>query len=346
MWQLLRRMTQRVSARVLFGRVDPEQADLLGGRIRDYIAKSFSAGAFFLRLNWPGLPYRGLVLSAERMERDLLAMVRERREAPETAKPDMLDRLIQARDDANGQMDDGDLVGQMAILFAASFETQTNALAWTLYLLAQHPEVMGDLHDELAATLAGRPPTARELGRLPLLDLVLKESLRILPPVPYNLRRVGEPSELGGFPVLPRYRVVCSPYITHHLPELYDEPERFDPLRWQTIKPGPYEYLPFSAGPRICIGATMSMATMTILLATLLQKWRLAIVPGSRIQRTFEFTMRPKYGLPMILHAQDREFAAADVRGNIHEMVDLSPRPILLKFPGRGAFQHRHRRAA
>ena len=155
-----------------------------------------------------------------------------------------------------------------------------------------------------------------------------------------------EPSELGGFPVLPRYRVVCSPYITHHLPELYDDPERFDPLRWQTIKPGPYEYLPFSAGPRVCIGATMSMATMKIILAITLQQWRLAMVPGSRIQRTFEFTMRPKYGLPMIIHPQDRAFAAADVCGNIHEMVDLTPRPVILKFPSRAIPQERYRRAA
>lgn len=324
MWELLRHMALRIAARVLFGRIDTERADRLGELIRGWIVQGFSAGAFLLRVNWPLLPYRRLVLHAERMEQELLTIIRERRQDGDVANPDMLDRLIKARDEDNGKMDDADLVGQATILFLASFETQTNALAWTLYLLAQHPQVMADLHDELETELHGQPPTIAQFSKLPLLDAVLKESMRILPPVPYTLRKVGEPTVLGDFPLTPGCRVICSHYITHHLPELYEQPERFDPRRWETIKPGPYEYLPFSAGPRYCTGATLATTTMKIILAMVLQKWRLAMVPGARIDRAVKITMFPKLGLPMTVHPQDRCFAAQPVKGNIHEMVDLS----------------------
>lgn len=333
MWDLLRRLTLRISARVLFGRIDPERADMLGELTRDWIRRSFSPAAWLIRLNWRGLPYRELILHAERLERELLALIRERRQGGAAVNPDMLDLLMDARDDEFGGMTDTDLVGQAAILFTAGFETQTNALSWSLYLLAQHPEVMADLHDELAGTLAGEQPTIAQLSRMPLLDAALKESLRILPPVPFTLRKVNEAAELGGVPLAIGDRVICSHYVTHHMPELYEDPERFHPERWQTIKPSSYEYLPFSAGPRYCIGASLATTTMKIVLATVLQKLRVAVVPGARIDRAVRITMNPKFGMPMVLHAQDRNFQAAEVRGNIHEMVDHTPRPVILTFP-------------
>jgi cytochrome P450 len=109
------------------------------------------------------------------------------------------------------------------------------------------------------------------------------------------------------------------------MPELYPEPERFLPDRWATISPSVYEYIPFGAGPHMCLGATFAMIEIKIVLALILQRYRLAVRPGARIDRHVKITMSPKYGMPMIVAPQDRQFAKskAGVRGNIHEMVEL-----------------------
>jgi cytochrome P450 len=129
----------------------------------------------------------------------------------------------------------------------------------------------------------------------------------------------------SGVPLRPGDRVACSPYMTHHLPHLYPEPERFDPGRWSTIDPGPYEYLPFGAGPRFCLGYSLAMTGIKVALALILQRWRL-VVPGTRLDRLVRITMSPRHGLPMSVHPQDRRFRSVAVRGDIHEMVE-SGRP-------------------
>jgi cytochrome P450 len=118
-------------------------------------------------------------------------------------------------------------------------------------------------------------------------------------------------------------RIVCSHYLTHHLPELYPEPERFRPERWREIDPNQYEYMPFSAGPRMCIGAAFATQLLKISLAMILQRFRLAIIPETRIDRIVRITMQPRQGLPMMIFKNDRKFAAASVQGQIREMVTL-----------------------
>jgi cytochrome P450 len=129
---------------------------------------------------------------------------------------------------------------------------------------------------------------------------------------------------LGSLTLTRGTNIVASHYLTHHLPELYPEPERFLPERWRTIDPNQYEYLPFSAGPRICIGAHFSMQALKISLAMIMQKFRLTVVPGTRIDRKTRITMDPPNGLPMMVFANDRKFVASEVSGQIREMVTLS----------------------
>jgi cytochrome P450 len=324
MAELLRQLALRSSARLLFGREDPARAESLGAMLRQLLKRNFDPVVWLWPVNCPGTPYRGLIKHAERLERELLDTVKRRRATP-AQHADMLDILIRARDENDAMMTDQELIGQSAVLFGASYETQSNAMTWTVFLLVQHPEVMADLWDELDRTLGGAPPTIPDLDRLPLLDAVLKESMRLLPPVPFTIRSVTRPVEVGGAPLRNGDRVICSHYITHHLPDLYPEPERFLPERWSEIKPSQYEYLPFSAGPRFCVGRTLAMTMMKVSLAMIVQRWRFTILPGSRISRSVKVTMGPKYGLPMAIHKQDRRFESVRVRGNIHEMVDLPP---------------------
>jgi cytochrome P450 len=260
---------------------------------------------------------------AEAIEREIEDMIEEKRRAGVTGG-DVVSLLVAANREGNAWMTDEDLIGQVTIAFAASYETTANAMTWTLFLLAQHPRVAHALLDELDAVFAGAPPTADSLPRATLLEAVVKESLRILPPVPYTIRVARKPTEIGPFTALPGDRVILSHYVTHHLPELYAEPERFLPERWLTLKRGPYEYLPFSAGPRLCIGYSFAMQALKLSTAMILQRFRLSVVPGTRIDRTVRVTMSPKQGLPMQVHAADRRFECVPVRGNVLEMVELS----------------------
>src|SRR5437762_1608637 len=147
--------------------------------------------------------------------------------------------------------------------------------------------------------------------------------MRILPAPAFTFRRNAEPVELG-----PRYlptgsAIGFSHYITHHIPELFPQPERFLPDRWLTATPSPYAYLPFGAGPRMCIGAPFAMRCLKISLSAIVQRYRLSVVPGTSVDRKVTVTLAPKDGLPMLVSRQDGEFGRTEVRGNIREMVEL-----------------------
>jgi cytochrome P450 len=191
-------------------------------------------------------------------------------------------------------------------------------------LLAQHPRVLGDLCDELSGKLHGEPPNFEDLPDLPLLDYVVKESLRLFPPAPLNHRITARDSELGDYRIPAGSEVLSSIYHTHRVPDLYSEPLRFWPERWATLDPGPYAYNPFSAGPRMCIGATFALFEIKVVLSLLLQRFRLELVPNQRIDRYFGITLAPTPRVLMKIQRTDRAFARrAPVHGNVHGMVSL-----------------------
>jgi len=321
LYEQVRTLTLRIASTILFSQ-DESQSLVLGRLIDHWLRVNFSAGVWTFPVNLPGSPYRRMLNHAARIERQILARVEEMRASPRMDR-DVLSILVRARDDQQKGMTDAELVGQATILFGASYETTAVALVWTLFLLIQHPRVMAALVDELAGVLGGSAPGAQDLDRLVLLDHAIRESMRILPPVPFTIRVATRTTELNGSPVPQGSRVICSHYLTHHSPQLYAEPQRFLPERWESIHPGPYEYMPFSAGPRMCIGVPFAIMTLKISVAMILQRFRLQIVDGARIDRSVRVTMRPRYGLPAVVHAPDRRFVTSPVRGNIHEMVAL-----------------------
>jgi cytochrome P450 len=321
-WREMRALTLEIASDILFAREDPARSHRLGEMIGDWLARSFSAAVWACMVDLPGSPYRALLRRAEAIEREVHALLEEKRAAGAQGS-DVVSLLLAANREGNDWMTEEDLIGQVTIAFAASYETTANALTWTLFLLAQHPQIANDLLDEIEAVFGGAPPTPATLARAPLLEAVVKESLRILPPVPYTIRVARRRTPIGRFTVLRGDRVILSHYVTHHLPELYANPERFLPERWLAGRWGPYEYLPFSAGPRLCIGYSFAMQALKLSTAMILQRFRLAVVPGTRIDRSVRVTMSPSRGLPMTLHPPDRAFAKAFVRGNVREMVEL-----------------------
>jgi cytochrome P450 len=221
-------------------------------------------------------------------------------------------------------MTEEELIGEVSVLFTAAHETNTVALTWTLFLLSQHPKILADLVDELEGELRGEPPRVDQFDRLPLLERVIKESLRILPPVAWGTRAVDQPTQLGPYFLPKGSRVLYSQYVTHHLPEIYPSPRKFNPDRWLTLTPPPYAYIPFGGGPRLCIGYSFSMTLLRITLAIVLQRFQLSLAPEARIDRKYQVTIAPKYGMPMIVRPKGEVFRRVVPRGAIHDTVDLT----------------------
>jgi cytochrome P450 len=163
------------------------------------------------------------------------------------------------------------------------------------------------------------------LDQLPLLERVIKESLRLLPPFPVIHRVSAEANDLGGYSIPAGAEIVMSTYHTHRIEEIYSDPFAFNPDRWLTIQPSVFEFTPFSGGPRMCIGLSFAMQELKVILALMLQRHRLEFVSGTRVDRLVHVTLTPKNGMPMMVHKQDRQFkqAVGGIRGNIRKMVKL-----------------------
>lgn len=318
----MRMLTLRIVCTILLG-IDPDR-DLRSviAPLLQWAASFTSVGVHLLPKDLPLTPYRRFRRSSEHLEILLRAIIAEKR-ANGAGRRDVLTLLVQAHDEDNIGISDTDLIGHANLLFLAGFETSANALIWTLFLLSQHPQIQADLLDELDGVLRGAAPTVEQLSQLPLLDRVVKESMRVLPPVAYTERMGAQPFELGPYTLPKGAYVGFSAYMTHHLPELYPEPERFFPDRWLSIDPSPYEYLPFGAGNRMCLGAAFAMLEIKLLLAMILQRYRLEMPPHTTVDYQFRITLTPKRELPMLVYPQDRQLRHTPVRGAIRLMVDL-----------------------
>lgn len=322
---VMRLLTLRVVTKTLLGEDVGQDNGNPGNLLQEVLALLGSPQASILPLDIPGLPYHRLLSLMAQLDTEMRAIIQCKQTTAEKGQ-DLLSLLIEARDEKGAGLSGDELLGHTGVIFAAGHETSSNALTWTLFLLSQHPQVAADLLDELDSTLQGEAPTVEQLQRLPLLERVIKESLRILTPVPWNGRVTSQPTELGGNPLPAGTEVFVSIYHTHHLPEIYPDPETFNPDRWQSITPTPYEYNPFSAGPRTCIGAAFAMMELKIVLAMLLQRYRFQCAPRLKIDRTGSLiVMAPRQGMPMQIFNQDRQFSqgVGGVRGKIREMVNL-----------------------
>jgi cytochrome P450 len=312
----------RLTSSILFGIDQPEVAYKIGHMIDQWVNLNheLGMGAFIAD---PSIAdrYDDLLSYAKELETEILAMIRLRKTNPTGA--DALSILINAHD-GEGSISEEELVGQAALMFAAAHLTTAHSLTWTLFLLAQHPTVMGQLHHELQSQLDGGFPTLEQVERLPYAERMIKESMRILPASSYSQRMTAAPVELGPFKLTAGAGIVFSQYITHHMANIYPDPEAFAPDRWLKINPSPYQYLPFGAGPRMCLGASLAMLILKTTLPTLLQRFKLTVVPHSEVSGKVISTMLgPTTSVMMRVDRQDGRFECHPVRGNIHEMVDL-----------------------
>jgi cytochrome P450 len=251
---------------------------------------------------WLPQPGRvGMAAAVRTLRAAALSIVRERRRAA-AAGDDLLARLMQARDPESGQqMNDEQLVDNLLTFYLAGHETTAKALTWTLYLLARSPRWAQALAAEIERVAGGATISAAHLERLALTQQVLKEAMRLYPPVPIMTRQAVADAQLDGRVVKAGTSLVMPIYACHRHARRWDNPDAFDPERFA---PGReeniprYQYLPFGAGPRICIGMAFALLEATAILATLLQRARFAATahepaPVARV------TLIPKGGMPL-----------------------------------------------
>jgi len=314
----------RITSTILFGFDQATLACEIGRMIERWVSLNheIGIGALVPDDNFSHR-YEELLALADELETALQKMIDLRRR-DSAAGHDMLSILLRAHDDQGGLTDE-ELIGQACVLFGAAHLTSANTLSWTLLLLAQHPQVAAALIEELNATLDGRPPALSDIDRLPQLDRVIKESMRVLPASSYSQRITMCPVELGPLRLPPRTPIVFSQFITHHMAELFENPDAFRPQRWIDLEPSPYAYFPFGAGPRLCLGSSLATMTFKVALPMILMRYRISCVPDSEINGLVQSTMlSPTTPLWLKIEQHDGTVESHPIRGNIHAMVKLA----------------------
>jgi len=304
------RLTLSIVCKSLFGTDIGVEAEVVGRAfttINTEIANFFRS-LFPLPIVLRRPRYRSAVAALNQVVEGIIARRRASLVNQELASQpqDLLAMLLQARDEDTHQgMTDSQLRDEVVTLLLAGHETTANALAWTWYLLFKNPAVGQRLREELAQVLCGRLPTLDDLPELPYNRMVIQEAMRLYPPAWLISRRAENADEIGGYSIPAGTRVSMSPFLMHHHPGFWENPEGFDPLRFtpeRTVGRPPYAYFPFGGGPRLCIGRDFALQEAQLVLATVVQHCRLDLLPGHPVEPEPLVTLRPKHGLKMTLH--------------------------------------------
>ncbi len=236
---------------------------------------------------------------------------RRRAELDRGASPreDVLDALLSAVDtegvtpgSKGDRLTKKEVRDQLMTLFLAGHETTSHALSWTLYLLSQNPGVREQVIAEVRGVLGTRLPSIEDLPKLPLVEQVFKEALRLYPPAYILARRASADVEIGGYRLPAGAEAIAWIYFTHRDERWFEDPHAFKPERFAPAREGqipPFAFVPFGAGPRACIGKGFAMVEGTLMLAALSQRFRFGFAPGAVVTPNPRITMHPKRGLPM-----------------------------------------------
>jgi cytochrome P450 len=255
-------------------------------------------------LTWPTRRNRRFRRAMAALDGYLYGLIAARR-ASRTRHEDLLGMLLAAHDaETDASMSDRQIRDEIATVYGAGHETTGAALTWAWYLLATHPQQLADLHAEVDGVLAGRDPAVGDLARLPYTRMVFEESMRLLPPVPLTGRMAAADTDLAGATIGAGGIVVLAIANIHRHPLYWEQPNRFRPERFAP-RAHPdrhrYAYLPFGAGPHLCIGNHFAMIEGQLLLAMLAARYDVELLAPAQVRREVAITMRPREGLPVRL---------------------------------------------
>ena len=238
-----------------------------------------------------------------RLEKVIYQIIR-RRQACGRPGEDLLSMLLEARDENGEAMSERQVRDELMTLIGAGNDTTTLTLCYAWYLLARHPEVEARLVAELDEVLGDRPPGVEDLGRLTYTDKIIKETLRLYPPVWAFVREATEPFEIGGYRLPARTNFVLPPWIVHRDPRFFEQPHDFRPERWteelerQLPK---FAYFPFGGGQRTCIGSSFAKMQTSLMLATVAQQFRCRLATGFELRLRPTITLQPARGVSVAI---------------------------------------------
>ena len=307
----MHRLTFRVAGRALLG-IAPDDLDGIGrqlqgaGRqLRPLLVPGLT-GAWALPAWLPVLRrrrFRHAIADYHAIVQRLIDQRRATRQGHRYKGANLLDMLMAAA--SGSKKGDQQLRDQVITFIGAGVETAAQALSWTWYLLAGHAEVAHRLHTELDAVLGGSPPEPADLPRLSYTRMVIDEALRLYPPAAVIPRQANAADDIDGFEISKHARVLISPYVTHRHEAFWSDPSVFRPERFapgQEAVRHRFAYLPFGAGPRVCIGQDLALLEMRLALATLAQRYVLRLVLGRAVVPQMTTTLEPRGGLWMTVH--------------------------------------------
>lgn len=248
-------------------------------------------------------PGHGKMRRAAREGRAVVQRLLDKRRARGIEGDDLVARMLRARHPETGEaMSDTEIIDNLATFLLAGHETTAKALTWTLYLLARAPQWQERVRSEIADLTQGEPVSADHIGKLHVTQRVLKESLRLYPPVPAMTRVNKEPVDIGGIHFPAPSLLVLPVYVTHRHHKLWEDADRFDPDRFMPELEATYprtQFMPFGAGPRVCIGASFAMTEAIVLLATFLQQARFDWDGQHNPEPISRVTLHPRGGMPL-----------------------------------------------
>ncbi len=298
-------LTLRIMAQALLSTESDEESAL----IRATFAAVWPPFARFVAVPFPPLSVptpRNLRIrrAARDLDHVLYTTIAKRRHAS-SKKMDLLQLLLDVRDEQDEAMSDRQIRDELVNMFIAGHETTAHTLVWFWYALSQHPEVETKLLTELDEVIGGDIPTVDHLSQLVYLQQVVNETLRLYPPSFAIVRHAIREDEIGGFRIPANSILFTTPYFTQRHPAFWPNPLTFDPQRFtpeQVSGRHRFAFFPFGAGPRICIGNSFALMELHLVVATVLQRYRLRLIPNHRVEPWAALTMRPRYGLPMTVH--------------------------------------------
>jgi cytochrome P450 len=308
-WQEMVRITLGVTGKSLFGSDVTSDADEVK-RYLNYLihyADEQLRIPFHIPFSWKTPRNNKVRRTIAELDKIIYRMIAERR-ASKSDSGDFLSILLLARDDEDGSgMTDKQVRDEAMTIFLAGHETTANATTWMWYLLAQHPQIFRKLHDEVVSVCGNIPPTFDDLLKLPYAQQVFKEALRLYPPAYILARTANEDVFIDGYHIRKNAAVIIPPYIIHRNPDVFHDPEKFDPDRFRIEheeKIPKYGYLPFGGGPRVCIGNQFAMIEGQIIAATIAQRFYFEIADSGPVEMEPLITLRPKGGIRVRVKAR------------------------------------------
>jgi len=295
-------LTLRIVSQALFGvDIDPYVEDIETA-VNDFLPATTSLPNFLLPDEVPLPSRRRMDQARETLDDVVDDIIRQKRRNP--GEDDVVSMLLAARDDEGEALSDEQIRDEAITLITAGHETTAVSLTYTTYLLAQHPRVEAKLVAELDAVLDGEPPTMADLPELTYTERVVKESMRLFPPVPGIVREAKTADEIGGYTIPAGARVFMDQWVVHRDGRWYDDPLAFEPDRWtdefERSLP-PLAYFPFAAGPRRCIGDRFAMLEARLILAMIYQNYHLELASDRNLEVVPTITSRPSEEVSMVV---------------------------------------------